>query len=382
MMLDAAVSGGPATAEYLGQMVRFADLAAHLDKTGAGAFTVGDGPDANSRQATATDGYSTMHVLVRLNDDLAESPFNGVPVRGVATIRLSQPAPRDIVKIVELGIGLGEIPPTIIVTQALWTALFSPLLSRLTSVVQTAMTKWMETDVGDLDALGEAIEDGAAEAAEAESEEVAELIVEEEVLAEVTIDLAAAVPPLAALGVLLAIPLLIQLLDKTFELHLEIDNLTDHDLRLDAGVPVQRRHDGPAGLAGAAPHGPGHRRLGRQDRGRRDLPGQLLVDEPQRVRGDRVRPADRTHGHEGPGPGRGRLGPVGSRQRRVARGRTSLSDWVALYDEHGTGDGSTAVHHGNQRLYAALGHRCGERPRGRLPRRPAGRAALRRGTGP
>ena len=231
MMLDAAVSGGPATAEYLGQMVRFADLAAHLDKTGAGAFTVGDGPDANSRQATATDGYSTMHVLVRLNDDLAESPFEWVPVRGVATIRLSQPAPRDIVKIVELGIGLGEIPPTIIVTQALWTALFSPLLSRLTSVVQTAMTKWMETDVGDLDALGEAIEDGAAEAAEAESEEVAELIVEEEVLAEVTIDLAAAVPPLAAVGVLLAIPLLIQLLDKTFELHLEIDNLTDHDLR-------------------------------------------------------------------------------------------------------------------------------------------------------
>ncbi len=78
--------------------------------------------------------------------------------------------------------------------------------------------------------LGEAIEDGAAEDAEAESEEVAELMVEEEVLAEVTIDLAAAVPR-SPRSACCSPSLLIQLLDKTFELHLEIDNLTDHDLR-------------------------------------------------------------------------------------------------------------------------------------------------------
>jgi hypothetical protein len=57
------------------------------------------------------------------------------------------------------------------------------------------------------------------------------VVVEEEVVAEVAIDLAAAVPPLAVLAVLIAVPILIQALSKQFELHLEIDNQTNHDLK-------------------------------------------------------------------------------------------------------------------------------------------------------
>ena len=271
--------------------------------------------------ATASDGHSTMDVLVRLNDDLAETDFNGVPVRGVATIRLSQPDPYNIVKIVELGLGLGEIPPGIIVTKVLWDALFKPLLSRLTSFIRSAVTRWLETEVGDLDALGDSIGDAAAEAAEAESEEVAELVVEEEIVAEVAIDLAAAGPAAAVLGVLLAIPLLIQALAKKFELHLEIDNVTDYDL----DWTLEYQYDGSMTAQPASPVLP---KMGRAtdawgDKTDVDVIYQasFTLGEQERVRGHRLRPAPGRSRPARPGHRGGDLVPVHDRQRRLARRR-------------------------------------------------------------
>lgn len=354
MLLDAAVSGGPGTTTYLQHMLRFAGLATHLASAGAGAFVAGESPDANSRVASATDGHSRMDVLVRLNDDLAETDFNGIPVRGVATIRLSQPEPYNIVKIVELGLGLGEIPAGIVVTKVLWDALFEPLLSRLTTFIRSAVTEWLETEVGDLDALGESIGDTAAEVAEAESEEVAELVIEEEVVAEIAIDLAAAGPAAAVLGVLIAIPLLIQALSKTFELHLEIDNVTDHDLTW----ALEHQYDGSMTTQPATAVLP---KMGRATDAWGDKTDVDVIFQGNFT-------STNKSGFKGMGyalrlafpdlPGQDVAAVISvpyMADNAVWLGDArDVTDWRALFDQHGTGDGRLVVHHGNQKLYVAL----------------------------
>lgn len=232
MLMDQAMSGGPGTASYLQHLTHFANFASYLHKTGQSAYTVSDGPDG-SQQAVATDGTTTLHVAVQLNQNL--EPQSGldadVPVRGVATVRLALPDPYNIVKLVQFGVGLAELPPGFILTNQIWQALFKPLLSRLTTYVQSSIESWMETDVGgDIDALGETLETTTAEVAEGVSEETAEVVVEEAVVAELALDLAAAVPALAGLALLMAVPLLISALAKHFVLHLEVNNVTDTDI--------------------------------------------------------------------------------------------------------------------------------------------------------
>ena len=229
-----------------------------------------------------------------------------------------------------------------------------PLLSRLTSFIRSAVTRWLETEVGDLDALGDSIGDAAAEAAEAESEEVAELVVEEEIVAEVAIDLAAAGPAAAVLGVLLAIPLLIQALAKRFELHLEIDNVTDHDL----DWTVEYQYDGSMTAQPASPVLP---KMGRAT----DAWGDKTdVDVIYQANFTSVNKS----GYEGTGyalrlaapdlPGQDIAAVISCpymTDNAVWLGDArDVKDWEALFNDHGAGDGRLAVHHGNQRLYATL----------------------------
>jgi hypothetical protein len=229
MQLDQAVSGGSGTADYLSAVASLADFTQYLQQKGADAFTEQQST-TGSMQAVATDGTRTMQVAVRLNPGLTQTTVAGVPVRGIATVQLSLPAPRELAKIISFGLSLAEIPAGMVVTDALISALFRPLLQQLTTFVRTAVDSWLEIEIGeDVDGLGEEIASAAGDAAEEVGADTAEVVVEEAAVAELAIDLSAAVPAFAVLGVLIAVPLLVMSLSKQFELHLEIDNQTDSD---------------------------------------------------------------------------------------------------------------------------------------------------------
>lgn len=231
LVFDQAVSGGAGTSTYLQHMMRFAGLTDYLNQKGDAAYTVTQLPDG-SMQAAATDGASSIQVGVALNPNLAETDLDGVPVRGLATVTMTLPEPMQLAKIVSFGLSLAEIPPGLIVTNALIQSLFKPLLQQLTRYVQTTIDQWLDIEVGeDIDALGDAIADVAGDTAEEVGAETAEVVVEEAVVAELAIDLSVAVPAFAALGLLVAVPLLVMALSKQFRLHLEIDNQTDHDFQ-------------------------------------------------------------------------------------------------------------------------------------------------------
>ena len=228
IMLDNAVSGGEGTATYLHRMLAFAEFAAYLKKAGTDAFTTADGPHG-SRLTSATDGTTTLNITVAFNDGLAERDLNGIPVRGLASIHLATDHPLEIIKFAQFGIALAEIPAGLAVTSALMDALFVPLLNRLTSFMQSTIQAWLESDVGELEGVADLLVDTATDVAETIAEETTEIVIEEAVVAEISLDLAAIAPPLAALGILLAIPMLIELLQKDFQVHFELTNFTDHD---------------------------------------------------------------------------------------------------------------------------------------------------------
>lgn len=231
LLMDQAVSGGPGTSNYLQHMMRFAGLTDYLNKEGSAAYAVTQLPDG-SMQAAASDGEAAIEVGVALNPNLAETDLNGQPVRGLATVRMSLPAPTAIAKIVSFGLSLAELPPGLVVSDALIQSLFKPLLQQLTRYVQTTIDQWLDIEVGeDVDALGDVIADVAGDTAEEIGAETAEVVVEEAAVAELTIDLSVAVPAFAVLGLLVALPLLVMDLAKQFQLHLEIDNQTDHDFQ-------------------------------------------------------------------------------------------------------------------------------------------------------
>jgi hypothetical protein len=228
LQLDQAVSGGGGTAAYLGHIQKLADFSAYLKKEGGGAFTESDGP-GGGRQAVASDGTTTMTVGVLLDAPTTAAAGDAPPVRGVATVRLALPHPYEMVRIAQFAVTLAELPAGFVLTQQVWASLMSPLVSRLSTFVRSAVDTWLETDVGeDVSALGDALEAGTGDVAADVAEDTAAALVEDAVVAEVAIDLAAAVPALAGLAVLMAIPLLIAALAKNFVLHVEVDNVTDH----------------------------------------------------------------------------------------------------------------------------------------------------------
>jgi hypothetical protein len=231
MLLDEGLAGGTGTANYLQHMLKLASFSTYLSKNGESAFTVSPGP-GGGEQATASDGVTTLTVGVILDPPPAgAAAADGPPVRGVATVRLALPHPYNVVKIAQFAVSLAELPPDFVLTQQVWQALLKPLLSRFTGFLRAAVDSWLETDVGeDVAGLTDSLDAATSEVADATAEEAAEVLVEEEVVAEVAIDLSAAVPALAGLAVLLAIPLLISALAKQFVLHIEVNNLTDDDL--------------------------------------------------------------------------------------------------------------------------------------------------------
>lgn len=229
MLLDQAVAGGQSTAGYLNRMLQFAKFSSYLNTTGISAFRQAAGPNG-SFQASATDGTTTMNVGVQLNDNLDVSDYNGIPVRGIATVRMSLPDPQQVVKIVNFGLGLAELPPGLAVSNALIQSLFKPLLQQLTKYVQSTVEEWLESEVGEsIEELGDTLAETAEDVAETVGEETAEVVVEEAVVAEIAVDLSAACPAFAGLALLVAVPLIIEALEKDFQLYLEIDNLTSHD---------------------------------------------------------------------------------------------------------------------------------------------------------
>ncbi|SFC24941.1 hypothetical protein SAMN05421780_10416 [Flexibacter flexilis DSM 6793] len=231
MLLDNASSGGNGTAYYLKTMLKFSDLAQYLNDKGLDAYTIDAGLN-NSLQATATDGISSLCINVTLNENLeVTQAYDGTPVQGIATVQLSLPDPENINKIVNFGISVLELPPTIVVTQQLWQALFKPLLSRLTKFVQGSIENWLETEVGDdIEGLGDTLSAITEDTASTVSEETADIVVEEEVVAELAVDLSMAAVSFGALAILVAVPIIVKLLEKKFILHIEVTNETDIDL--------------------------------------------------------------------------------------------------------------------------------------------------------
>lgn len=229
-VISQAVSGGKGTAGYLSHLLSLSDLVGYLHRTGADAFVTEQLPNG-AVQARATDGHATMNVAVKLNEGLAETDLNGVPVRGITTVRLALPGPDDLAKIISFGLSLAELPAGIVITNVLVQSLVKPLLQQLVSYVQNTVMRWLAVDVGeDIADLGSDLADAAGDAAEEVGAETAELVVDEVAVAEVAIDLSAAVPAFGALALLAAVPLLIIALSKEFLLHLEIDNATDYDI--------------------------------------------------------------------------------------------------------------------------------------------------------
>lgn len=233
-LLSNAVAGSDGTKDYLDHMLLFANLAETLSVQGESAYTPIQ-QSGNLLSTSATDGICTLAVQLELSENPPGSAAQAATadeqpqVWGLASVALSQPAPTDIYKIVNFGLALAEIPAGIVISKALWAALGKPLLTKLTQYVQTTIENWAQIDLGDdVASAGTDITETATDVALEVGEETTE-VVAEGVAVEVTLDLAAAVPPLAALGLLIAVPMLIKSLEKNFVLHLEIDNATDYD---------------------------------------------------------------------------------------------------------------------------------------------------------
>jgi hypothetical protein len=267
---------------------------------------------------------------------------------------MALPAPYEIVKFVELGVGVAEIPAGLAVTQALWNALFGPLLKQVTGWVRTTVADWLRLDVGeDVDALGEAIETTADDAAASAAEETAEVVVEEEVVAEVAIDLAAAVPAFAALGLLIAVPILLEALAKNFQLHLEVDNLTNHDIAW--ALPYQYGATTVKPVAGVVP------KMGRATDAWGDETDVPVVYQANFA-------SMNTSGYAGTFltlhlsskelPGQDVAAVVSVpwlEDNAVWLGDGDrVRDWKALYDAHSSSDGQERATYGNQRLRVTL----------------------------
>ncbi|WP_125777958.1 hypothetical protein [Antribacter gilvus] len=355
ILLDNAVSGGAGTSEYLGRMLEFATLASYLAKAGDDAFTTSDGP-AGSMQAYASNAGTSMTIGVALNDNLAETDFGGVPVRGVASVRMATSHPFDVVKYTELGISLAEIPAGLAVGDALMAALFRPLLDRLSSFVQDTISSWLEADVGELDGIADALADTAADVAGEIAEETTEIVVEETVVAEVSLDLAAIAPPLAALGLLIAVPLLIEMLAKDFQVHFEINNLTDHDVEW----AVEYSYDGAMTAQPASPTIP---KMGRAI----DAWGDT-TDVDVAYQADFS--LTNASGFEGTGfvlrlsvPDLADEGDIAvvlsvpwASDNSIWLGAAGPgTDWQQLWNDHGGGGGPLAVNHGTRQLYVDMG---------------------------
>lgn len=233
LLLDNAVSGGAGTTTYLQHLLQFSDFASYLNTAGASAFSVANGPQ-NTLQATASNGTANLTVNVQLQPPAAagQAAQDGPPVFGMATVRLSLSGSMNLTKIVQFGVSLAELPAGVVVTQQLWQALFRPLLGQLSKFVQSSIQQWLSTEVGDDAAeLGETLQGATEDVAADVGDEAAEVMVDEEVVAELAVDLSAAVPALGALALLVAVPVLLSALAKNFVLHLEVDNLTDVDFQ-------------------------------------------------------------------------------------------------------------------------------------------------------
>lgn len=355
LLLDNAVSGGAGTSTYLERMLSFATFAGYLSKAGDDAFTYSDGPDG-AQQAVATNAGTTMTVGVQLNDGLEETDLDGVPVRGIATVRMATAHPYDIVKYAEFGVSLAEIPPGLAVGKALMNALFRPLLNRLTSFVQDTIQSWLEADVGELDGVADALADTAADVAADVAEETTEIVVEEAVVAEISLDLSAIAPPLAALGLLIAVPLLIEMMAKEFQVHFEINNLTDHDVEW----AIEYAYDGAMTAQPASSTIP---KMGRAT----DAWGDQ-TDIPIAYQADFS--STNASGFEGTGfvmrlsipdlPADGDIAVVLSvpwaLDNSIWLGAAPAgTDWQSLWDQHGGGGGPLAVDYGTRNLYVDMG---------------------------
>lgn len=355
ILLDNAISGGEGTATYLGRMLAFATFANYLNGAGDAAFTVSDGPDG-AQQAVASSAGTTMTIGVKLNDGLVETDLDGVPVRGIATVRMATSHPYDIVKYTEFGISLAELPPGLAVTKALMDALFRPLLNRLTSFVQDTIQSWLESDVGELDGIADALADTAADVAADVAEETTEIVVEEAVVAEVSLDLAAIAPPLAALGLLIAVPLLIELMAKDFQVHFEINNLTDHDI----DWAIEYAYDGAMTAQPASPTIPKMGRATDAWGDKTDIPVAYQADFS----------STNASGFEGTGfamrlsvpdlPEDGDIAVVLSvpwaLDNSIWLGAAGPgTDWQQVWNDHGGGGGPLAVNYGTRNLYVEMG---------------------------
>lgn len=351
LQLDQAVSGGYGTADYLEHVQKLADFSDYLQKAGDRAFVTGPGP-AGGQQAVASDGTTTMTVGVILDPPGTADADGGPPIHGVATVRLALPHPYEMVRIAQFAVTLAELPAGFVLTQAVWASLMGPLVSRLTTFVRSAVDSWLETDVGDdVTGLTDALDVGTGEVADEVAEGTAEAVVEEVVVAEVAIDLAAAVPALAGLAVLMAVPLLISALAKTFVLHLEVDNLTDADITW--SVPYV--YEGAVTVEPAAAVLPAMGRVTDAWGDETDVP---VVFQATFAAGN-------TSGYAGLGFVLA-LDGLGTSTAAVISvpwaadngiwlgdpGRAP--DWRALYIAHNGSDGALRVTHGNQRLSITL----------------------------
>jgi len=233
VLLEEGASGGAGTGEYLRRMTVFSDFVRHAREAGPSLFVEGAAKDGTPT-LRATDGHTTVEIQARMDPALAHRDVNGVGVVGIATVTMTGPDPYAVTKLLNIGIQVGEIGPSIVVSQQLVDALIRPLLGKVCDMLSSAMDKWGDLAVDDPELLAAEVGEATAEAAEEASAEAVE-IAADEVAIELSIELSAVAPPLAAMAVLLAIPLLITFLEKRMTHHLEIVNLTKADFAWSLG---------------------------------------------------------------------------------------------------------------------------------------------------
>jgi hypothetical protein len=354
LLLDQAVAGGSGTGHYLDEMLKFANLATYLNSKGAAAYTLNAGPNG-TQEATATDGTTTLNVNLQLNSLNTNATGTAPPIEGLATVQMALPDPERIIKFAQFGISLAELPAGLVLTQQLWQALFAPILQRISTYVQSSIESWLEIDVGsDVSELGDAVAETAGEVAADVSEETAEVLVEEAVVAELAIDFSVAIPAFAALGVLLAVPLLISALDKTFVLHIEVDNLTNNDFTW--SIPYMEE-----GTMTSQPASTLIPKMGMATDMWGDQSSVAVVYQAYYS-------SMNTSGFEGIGLVMN-LSPAGYTDQDIAAvisipwisdngiwlgDSGNNPDWQSLYNSHSGSSGSLTATHGNQRFYTTL----------------------------
>lgn len=226
--------GGPATQAYfdaLNQTSDFWNWMANMNNSGENAWVPGTNPQGMPIFMSSNGNIQMETVAfyqpVNGSSEVTTAPGDSPPIVGIATIRTGNTT-NQTSQTVSFTIGLVGVPVGILLSQKLFAALLSPiytnlktLIGKYTSTLQEASQ--VESPSVDPEEEAEPVLEEQSTVADA-GEEAAELGVEYIAIDWTTTGLA-----VAGLGVLAAIPIVIEFLAHQMTHFIQINNMTDAD---------------------------------------------------------------------------------------------------------------------------------------------------------